>query len=105
MSDFVSVAAINTMTEGRLFSFNVNGRRVAVAKVGDQFFAVDDLCTHDDGPLGEGLVEGCEVECPRHGARFDLKTGAAIRMPAVVGVKVHATRVTNGHLEIQITGQ
>lgn len=69
------------------------GKRVAVCDVGGTLYAIEDLCTHDDGPLGEGSLDGEQVECPRHGARFDVKTGAAVQMPAIVPVKTYPASV------------
>ena len=70
--------------------------RVAVCNVDGTFWAIEDVCTHDDGPLGEGTLNGGEVECPRHGARFDVRTGAATRMPAIVPVRTFPVRVEDG---------
>jgi 3-phenylpropionate/trans-cinnamate dioxygenase ferredoxin subunit len=51
--------------------------------VDGEFYAIDDVCTHDGGPLGEGELDGEQIECPRHGARFDVRTGKAVTFPAV----------------------
>ena len=57
--------------------------RVALFNLNGEIYAIEDVCTHDGGPLVEGtIVDGCEVQCPRHGARFDIRTGAAVRFPA-----------------------
>ena len=60
----------------------VDGRAIAVFNVDGAFHAIDDVCTHDGGPLAEGELIGCEIECPRHGARFDVRTGRPLCMPA-----------------------
>ncbi|MBI5595053.1 MAG: non-heme iron oxygenase ferredoxin subunit [Elusimicrobia bacterium] len=75
--------------------------RVAVCNVDGVFYAVEDVCTHDDGPLGEGSLKGGELECPRHGARFDVKSGAALRMPAVVPVRTFPVKVVAGTVEVE----
>lgn len=80
---WVEVAATDDVAEGQVGTFTVEGHRVAVARANGQLYAVQDLCTHDDGPLGEGEVEGFAIQCPRHGARFDIRSGAVLRMPAV----------------------
>ncbi|OIO10823.1 MAG: biphenyl 2,3-dioxygenase [Elusimicrobia bacterium CG1_02_63_36] len=69
------------------------GKRVAVCDVAGTLYAIEDLCTHDDGPLGDGSLDGDQVECPRHGARFDVKNGAALRMPAIVPVRTYTATV------------
>ena len=82
--------------------FRAQGRRIALSQVDGVFYAIDDLCTHDEGPLGDGALKGEEVECPRHGARFSVKTGAALRMPAVTPVKVHSVRVDGQNIQVRL---
>lgn len=101
MNEFLTVARTDQVPEGTLKVFRVQGRRIAVSRVGGEFYAIDDLCTHDEGPLGEGALSGDEVECPRHGARFNVRTGAATRMPAVTPVKVHAVRVDGPNVQVK----
>ena len=67
-------------------------------------YAIEDVCTHDDGPVAEGPVEGSTIECPRHGARFDVKTGAVLCMPAVTPIRVFPVRVKGKEIEIEIPG-
>lgn len=64
--------------------------------------AVENCCSHDDGPLGEGLLDGTVIQCPRHGARFDVTSGAVLRMPAAAGIETYDTRVTDdGWVEVE----
>lgn len=78
--------------------FTIGKRRILVARWDGKIYAMDDRCTHDDGPLGEGeLVDG-EVECPRHGARFDIKTGKATCLPAVGAVRIYSIEVRDGEM-------
>ena len=79
------------------------GLRIALCNVDGTFYAVEDVCTHDDGPLGEGTLVGREVECPRHGGRFDVTTGRATRMPAVVPVRTFPVRVEGDAVYIEVT--
>ena len=67
----------------------VDGRAIAVFNVDGAFYAIDDVCTHDGGPLAEGELWGCEIQCPRHGARFDVRTGKPLCMPAFEPVTTH----------------
>jgi len=62
--------------------------------------AIEDVCTHDDGPLADGDLEGYEIVCPRHGARFDIRTGEVLIPPAVVPVRCYEVRVQDGDLQI-----
>ncbi|GIW14124.1 MAG: benzene 1,2-dioxygenase [Tepidiforma sp.] len=78
------------------------GRRIAVCNTGDGLYAIDDLCTHDGGPLDQGRLNGKEIECPRHGARFDVTTGRALCLPAVRPVKTYPTRVVDGVIEVDV---
>ena len=74
------------------------GLEVAIFFVDGEYFAIDDVCTHDGGPLAGGEVDGCQVICPRHGARFDLKTGRAVTMPAYRPVETFDVRVADGRV-------
>ena len=75
MSSFIKVATRGELPSGGKKLAEVDGRAIAVFNVDDAFYAIDDVCTHDGGPLAEGELIGCEIECPRHGARFDVRTG------------------------------
>ena len=99
---FTTVARTGDIPEKSLRVFLVEGRRVAVSRVEGAFYAIDDVCTHDDGPLGEGVLDGDQVECPRHGARFSVKTGEALTMPAVTPVKVHLARVEGDRVQVAL---
>lgn len=87
MSDLVSVATIAEIPPGGRKSVEVDGRAVLVVRIGDQFFCVEDLCTHDGQPLTDGPLVTANgattIECPRHAARFDVRTGKPMCMPAV----------------------
>ena len=102
MGNFVNVASVDLVPPGTLKVFQVNGKRLAVSHVDGAFYAMDDLCTHDEGPLGDGALRGESVECPRHGARFNVKTGAALSMPAVVPVKIYPTRLDGRQIQVDL---
>ena len=74
---------------------------IAVFNVAGAFYAIDDVCTHDGGGLAGGAVDGDVVICPRHGARFSLRTGAALTPPAYEAVRTYSTRVVDGTVEIE----
>lgn len=87
---------------GSMKTLEVGGVRVALCNVDGAFYAIEDVCTHDDGPLGEGkLVEG-QAECPRHGARFDVKTGRATRMPAIIPVRTFPVKVEGDSVFVEV---
>jgi len=90
---------------GKAKSYQIGENKVVICNLNGEYFAIDDICSHDDGELvsGEGkLVENCQIECPRHGARFDVRTGEAKRMPAVAPIKTYKVLVDGDELEIEI---
>jgi 3-phenylpropionate/trans-cinnamate dioxygenase ferredoxin subunit len=78
-------------------------QRIAVCNVDGEFYAIEDVCTHDGGSLDQGELDGVEIECPRHGARFDVRTGAATLMPAVMPVQTYPVRVEGDDLFVGLT--
>ena len=97
---WVPVAVATSIAPGDYASVEVEGSFVAVFNVGGEFLAVDDLCTHDGGGLAGGAVEGDQVICPRHGARFCLRTGRALSPPAYEPVRSYVTRLNGGMVEV-----
>jgi 3-phenylpropionate/trans-cinnamate dioxygenase ferredoxin component len=93
MSSFIKAATRGELPTGGKKLVEIDGRAIAVFNVDDKFYAIDDVCTHDGGPLAEGELIGCEIECPRHGARFDVRTGRPLCMPAIEPVAVHAVEL------------
>lgn len=97
---YVKVGRTSDVPQGRPEVFDVEDRQIAVYRLDDGYYAIDDICTHDGGPLADGEVEGQEVICPRHGARFDIKTGAVRAMPAVTPVESYPVRLEGDDLYI-----
>ncbi len=93
MSEPVRVANRSEVPPGQKLLVEVDGRAIALFNVEGTFFAIDDVCTHDGGPLAEGDLVGYEIQCPRHGARFDVRTGKALCMPAIEPVASHQVEV------------
>jgi 3-phenylpropionate/trans-cinnamate dioxygenase ferredoxin subunit len=98
--DYLTVARTSDIAPGTVRVFDVDGQAVGVANVEGQFYAFADVCTHDDGPVAEGELDGCVIECPRHGARFDISTGAALSMPAVTPVPVYDVKIQDGEIRV-----
>ena len=92
MANYVRVARADDIPPGTKKIVEVDGIEIVVVNLDGQFYAVEDVCTHDGGPLGEGKLDGCELICPRHGARFDVRTGAATRMPAIEPAPTYEVR-------------
>jgi 3-phenylpropionate/trans-cinnamate dioxygenase ferredoxin subunit len=93
MTTWQRVAQVGEIPPERVAVFPVGDHDVAVCNVGGALYAIDDVCTHDGGALDQGELEGEEIECPRHGARFDVRTGAATQLPAFEPVETHEVRV------------
>lgn len=93
MPDFVRVCQQGDIPDPGKQVFEVEGRFVVVFHVDGQFYALDDCCTHDNGPLGEGALDGLAIECPRHGARFDIRNGRVLCMPATQPAAAHQVKV------------
>jgi len=98
---WIPVAAASSIQDGDYAQIEVDGSLVAVFNVGGQFYAIDDICTHDGGELAGGAMDGDVVICPRHGARFCLRTGAALTPPAYEPVRTYPTRINEGVVEVQ----
>lgn len=102
VSNFIKVANIADVPLGQVRIFNVAEESVALCNVDGNFFAVANLCTHDNGPLGEGELFNNQIECPRHGARFDVKTGKVLCLPAVLPVPTYPVEVRGEEIWIAI---
>lgn len=89
MPGFQKVASISEIPAGGRKPLIFDGRSVLLVRIGDDFFAVEDVCSHDGQPLTDGPLHGKSIECPRHGARFDLRTGRPLCMPAVEPISVY----------------
>ena len=92
MPNYYTVAKIADLSPGQMKSFEVNGQSVLIVNWEGTFFATQDLCTHDDGTLADGELIGGEIECPRHGAHFDLRTGRAT-LPAAMPIKTFPVKI------------
>ncbi len=99
--DWISVAPAADIPPGDYASAEVDGVFVAVFNVDGEFLAVEDVCTHDGGGLAGGELDGDQVICPRHGARFCLRTGEALTPPAYEAVRCFQTRVVDGQVEVR----
>lgn len=78
----------------------VGGERIGVALHEGKYYAWEDRCTHDDGALGTGPLEGCQIECPRHGARFDIRTGRVTAPPAFTPLEIYQTEVSDDQVYV-----
>ncbi len=101
MSEFVVVAITDELNPGdKPLVFEMNRRWIALYNLNGDFYAIEDVCTHDGGPLAEGEVEGCVVSCPRHGAQFDIITGKVLSAPALTDVPTFEVRVVGNEVQV-----
>ena len=98
--EFLAVAAVDELPEGERLIVEIDGQPIMVVHLHGEYYAIADVCSHDDGPVGEGAIEGYEIICPRHGARFDIRTGRALALPAFVDIPAYPVRLQNGQIEV-----
>ncbi|MCX8048622.1 MAG: non-heme iron oxygenase ferredoxin subunit [Methylohalobius sp.] len=101
MSDWVVVCKEEALPPGRHRVVEINGTEVAIINVDGRYYAIEDRCTHDGAEIASGHIEGEAIVCPRHGARFCLKTGRALTPPAYEDLHVFPVRVENGTIQVQ----
>ena len=97
---FVTVARVGEIPEGGRKIVRIEDQEVAVFHLDGGYFAIEDVCTHDGGPVAEGALEGDIIECPRHGGRFNVKTGAAVAFPATSPVPTYEVRVHGDDIQV-----
>lgn len=99
---FQTVATTSEIPVGQFKAVQLAGKHLLVCHSESGFHVIDDTCTHDDGPLGDGWLEGEAIECPRHGARFDVKTGKVLCLPAAVGINAYAVKVEGDAVKVNV---
>ena len=103
MAQFVAVAKVGEIPDPGKRVFEVDDRLIVVFHVDGRFYALDDVCTHDGGPLGEGALEGFCIACPRHGATFDIRDGRALTMPATRPTVAHEVKIEEGDVLVRLS--
>ncbi len=98
--EFVSVANVDEISNGERLFLEVGYEYLVVFNIAGDYYAIADQCSHDDGPLGDGELDGHEVVCPRHGARFDVRSGKALTLPAMKDIPAYPVRVHAGQIEV-----
>ena len=97
----VPVAKISEIPAGTTKTVTVDGVPVLLCNVDGSIYAIEDVCTHDGGELDQGRLDGACIECPRHGARFDVRTGAVLALPAVIPVPTYAVRIEGDDIYVE----
>jgi len=98
--EYVEIAPASELPNGERLFIEVEGKAIVIFNIAGQFFAIGDVCSHDDGPVGDGDLEGFTVVCPRHGGEFDVQTGKATQLPAVVDIPAYPVKVVDGMIQV-----
>ena len=102
MSNWTDVGSLRELESSSRLEADVDGYRVRVVRVNAMLYAFEDRCTHDDSPFDDAPIEDSEIICPRHGARFCLRTGAALSPPAYEPLRIFEARESNGRIEVRV---
>lgn len=102
MPKFIPIGKISEIPDQSAKCVEVEGRKIAVFNLGGQFYAIDNDCPHEQGPLSDGNIQGEEIECPWHASRFNIKTGKVTMDPSTENVASHPVRVTGDSIEVEV---
>lgn len=100
--EYYPVCPSNELSAGERLLVEIDGNVIVLFCISDHYYAIDNLCSHEDNELEEGDLEGYELTCPHHGARFDIRTGKALSLPAVADINSYPVRIKDGQVEIGI---
>lgn len=98
--EFLDIAPVSELPNGERLFVEIEGKPLVIFNIAGQFFSIADICSHDDGPVGEGDIEGYTITCPRHGGEFDVQTGKALQLPAVVDIPAYPVKVVDGMIQV-----
>ena len=101
----VKVAEVHELSPGKGKLVELNGNRILLIQLKDGYYAIDDTCTHEEESLSGGFIEGNEIECPKHGARFEIQTGDALCFPAAVGLSTYEVRVDAKDIKLNLSNR
>jgi 3-phenylpropionate/trans-cinnamate dioxygenase ferredoxin subunit len=100
--EFIKIGSLDSVPEGERLYLEIDQFSLVVFNVAGKLFAISNICSHDDHPLGDGELVDHEISCPRHGARFDIRNGKAVSLPAIVDIPAYPVRIVGGEIEIGI---
>lgn len=98
--EWITVATTDELLNGTRKILEIDGQPVAVFNINNEYYAIADVCSHDDGPVAEGELIDYEIECPRHGAHFDVRNGKVLSFPAIVDIPAYQVRVEDQEIQI-----
>ncbi len=100
--EYVTIAPVDDLPNGERLFVEIDEQPIVVFNIAGGYFAIADVCSHDDGPVGDGELSGYEIQCPRHGALFDVRNGQVLSLPAIVDIPAYPVRIVDGQIEIGI---
>ena len=98
--EFYEIAAVADLPNGERLFAEIGEIYLVVFNIAGQIYAIEDVCSHDDGPLGDGGLDGHQIVCPRHGARFDVRSGKALTLPAVEDISAYPVQIVDGKIQV-----
>lgn len=101
MNELTPVSRVDALPSGERIHFDLGDDSVILFNINGEYYCIADLCTHDGGPLEDGELVDCQIECPRHGARFDIRTGKVTRLPATDPVPTYPVTVEDGIIYVE----
>ncbi|VAW99087.1 Ferredoxin, 2Fe-2S [hydrothermal vent metagenome] len=102
-TDIILVTSIDTIKPGQMSCFDVNNRRIILAWIDDEYFAFDEMCSHEDAELWKGALRKDHIECPLHGSRFCLRTGNPMEEPATAPISTYPVTIKNGSIYVELS--
>lgn len=99
-AEYITVATTDELPSGGRKLLEIDGKPIAVFNIAGAYYAIADVCSHDDGPVAEGDLYEHEIECPRHGARFDVRNGKVLSFPAIVDIPAYPVKVVDDEVLI-----
>jgi 3-phenylpropionate/trans-cinnamate dioxygenase ferredoxin subunit len=100
--EYVAVGAVEDLPNGERLFVEIDELALVIFNIAGGYFAIGDVCSHDDGPLGDGDLADHEITCPRHGAVFDVRNGKVLSLPAIVDIPAYPVRVVGGQIEVGV---
>ena len=100
--EFFEIAPADALPNGERLFVEIGERPIVVFNIAGEYFAIGDVCSHDQGPLGDGEIEGHTVTCPRHGGQFDVRTGRATMLPAVEDIPAYPLKIVDGLIQVGV---
>jgi len=103
--EYVTVAGLDELGNGERLIVDIDGEPIAVFNIAGHFYAIADVCSHDDGPVAEGDISEYEIACPRHGAKFDIRNGQVLTLPAIVDIPAYPVRIEGNEIQIGLPAE